>query len=83
MNTGVSRLILPNGTDLASLAADVMCPEDTPFYNGTDCINCGKEGSTLFRYENKTCSSCLDNEEYVEKDHSCNRKQVKVSNLEG
>lgn len=36
---------------------DIACPQDKPYFNGTDCINCSSPNN-LFSLTNKNCTAC-------------------------
>lgn len=63
LNVGTDRIILPDGVTISDLTADTMCPEDKPFYNEFDCINC-EDPTPYFNYQIISCVNCADNEEY-------------------
>jgi hypothetical protein len=81
--SGYPKLLLSDPSDKPTpQSTDVACPENKPFYNGTDCVICIAP-TYLFDYAKKTRGSCPENTKFNASLNKCvvlNNDFVTVAN---
>ena len=48
----------------------MQCPPETPFYDGTECIECS-DPTPLFNFSSLTCGNCPENTLFISALHRC------------
>ena len=48
-----------------------VCPEETPYSTGTECIACSKEETPYFNFDTLECQGCAEHDIYDPNLHIC------------
>lgn len=70
--SAASNVLVPKAGALLGTASpnDVSCPETTPYYNGSACIEC-KAPKYIFNTTSKACTQCESGQTFNSTTHLC------------